>query len=427
MLYGATQSSLFTLNENGSGYVPLHRFSPPPYGRATISLVTGIDGVLYGTRATSDFQDGVTSSMAFRINTDGTDYTVLHQFIGTNGSYVFVAGLVTGSDGVLYGTTSGYNYTGPGTVFKLNRDGSEFTVLHEFANTNTSPDSNFYVNATSLIAGSDDVLYGITAGVSGTNIWDLSSVFKLNRDGGGYTVLHPFATNQAGGGLMVQGSDGVLYGTTSQGGITNADYPDYPDGLGTVFRLNRDGSGYTVLHSFAGGSDGYDPQNLVQGKEGTLYGTTRGGITNDAFSFGLGTLFKLNRDGSGYIVLHQFSDRGGGGFPVPTRPPSLVVGSDGAIFGTTVRGGDLDLGTVFKLFAGPPVITIKRLELNGAGGRLSLSGGAFGATYPLEATPTLSPASWQPLGSATAGIDGSFQFLEPDAASLSQRFYRVGP
>src|SRR5262245_64092779 len=92
---------------------------------------------------------------------------------------------------------------------------------------------------------------------------------------------------------LIEGSDGKLYGTL--GGGTND--------AGTVFKLNKDGSGYTILRWFTGtGGDGASPSGLVEGQDGVLYGTTLGGGTNDA-----GTVFKLNRDGSGYSVLRRFT------------------------------------------------------------------------------------------------------------------------
>src|SRR5690242_20719624 len=90
---------------------------------------------------------------------------------------------------------------------------------------------------------------------------------------------------------LMQGSDGMLYGTTQDGGIN-----DY----GLVFKVNTNGAGYSVLHHFNGiGGDGTHPQaGLVQGSDGMLYGTTANGGTNDH-----GTVFKLKTDGSGYSVL----------------------------------------------------------------------------------------------------------------------------
>src|SRR2546425_843462 len=96
---------------------------------------------------------------------------------------------------------------------------------------------------------------------------------------------------------VVQGSDGAFYGTTLQGGSEN---------MGTAFRVDRNGEGYTVLHQFSvNGGDGQSPMALAQGMDGALYGTTSIGGSNR-----IGTVFKMNKDGSGYTVLHQFGSVG---------------------------------------------------------------------------------------------------------------------
>src|SRR6266550_498721 len=146
-----------------------------------------------------------------------------------------------------------------------------------------------------VVTGNDGALYG-TAVQGGTN--GAGTVFKLNLDGSGYGVLHTFLTNGVDGrspGALIRGSDGMLYGTTSIGGTGNA---------GTAYRLNRDGSGYSLLHTFKSVvADGLNPQGgLAEGSDGALYGTTFFGGSND-----MGTVFKMNKDGSNYRVLVHFS------------------------------------------------------------------------------------------------------------------------
>ena len=89
----------------------------------------------------------------------------------------------------------------------------------------------------------------------------LSSIYSF-----GFTnsaAANPYAA-------LVQGSDGLLYGTTSAGG---------PFAQGTVFRVNLDGAGFTLLKSFgSGATDGLRPlAALIVGTNGALYGTTEAG------------------------------------------------------------------------------------------------------------------------------------------------------
>jgi uncharacterized repeat protein (TIGR03803 family) len=99
--------------------------------------------------------------------------------------------------------------------------------------------------------------------------------------------------------------------------------------IGTVFRLNKDGSGYAVLHGFRSSTnryDGYYPRcGLLEGSDGALYGTTEWGGSDDD-----GVVFKLSKDGSNYRVLHNF-----GSIPDDGEYPTaaLTEGSDGILYG----------------------------------------------------------------------------------------------
>src|SRR5438034_8294025 len=115
------------------------------------------------------------------------------------------------------------------------------------------------------------------------------TVFRLNKDGSGYTVLRGNIDGEFyHSAVLLEGSDGALYGTTQVGGNGF----EFPAGPGTVFKLNKDGSGYMVLRVFTGkDGDGAKPEaHLIEGSDGALYGTTSA------------TVFKLNKDGNGYSV-----------------------------------------------------------------------------------------------------------------------------
>src|SRR2546425_485989 len=115
-----------------------------------------------------------------------------------------------------------------------------------------------------------------------------------------YQVLKSFSYAAGDGAApycgVIEASDGALYGTTDSDGTYNQ---------GTVFTLNKDGSGYRILHSFnPNAGEGYDPFGaLVEGSDGALYGTTQQGGTDSHTS----TVFKLKKDGTSYTVLHRFT------------------------------------------------------------------------------------------------------------------------
>jgi uncharacterized repeat protein (TIGR03803 family) len=115
-------------------------------------------------------------------------------------------------------------------------------------------------------------------------------------------------------------------------------------GQGTVFQLSSDGSTFNVLHSFSG-SDGSTPQSsLVMDSNGDLFGTTSGNGTTS-----LGTVFELSPNGSGgynFTNLHSFSGGASDGFdPIA----GLVIDSKGNLYGTSTQGGTNNDGTVFEL------------------------------------------------------------------------------
>ncbi len=287
--------------------------------------------MLYGTTCC-----GGSNSLGtvFQVSRDGSKYRVLHHFTLNSGSSYGVPVVISqGSDGALYGTAA----IAVGFVFKLNPDGTGYTVLHQFDYLDLD---DALAPRTGVLEGSDQALYG-TSEYGGMNN---GTVFRVNKDGNDYRILHHFpfigddgSEPQAG---LMEGRDGALYGTTSRGGSNHK---------GTVYKLNKDGSGYAILHHFpAFAEDGWEPRSgLVEGSDGSLYGCTYfGGIDS---GIGSGTIYRLSKDGTRYTVLHGFSRSAGDGYwPVA----HLIQGSDGAFYGTTRFGGDQNFGIVFRLL--PP-------------------------------------------------------------------------
>ena len=355
---------VFKLNKDGSGYVALHNFTgylSGEDGSWPQGVVEGSDGALYGTTQVGGHPGGAEyptgSGTVFRVNKDGSGYAVLRRFPGLSGDGISPwAGLVQGRDGALYGTTLQGGTNGGGTVFKLNKDGGGYVVLHSFPDGVTDGGGPM----AGLLAGSDGWFYGTTDG-GGTSMARNGTVFKLKPDGSGYKVLHSFPEKPEDGRFprssLIEGRDGTLYGTTQNGGTNDA---------GTVFKLNKDGSGYRVLHRLTGSpgskpdpqglisgvlngvptrfsneGEGIGPTGLVQGSDGTLYGTTEHQGKN-----GGGTAFKLKPDGSDFTILHNFPGTEGDG-QNPCR--SMVRGSDGALYGMTKTCSTNTFATMFKL------------------------------------------------------------------------------
>jgi uncharacterized repeat protein (TIGR03803 family) len=197
--------------------------------------------------------------------------------------------------GNLYGTTfAGGTQQRSGTVFKLAPDGTE-TVLHSFCMLIRCRDGAAPENG-SLVMDTDGNLYGTTYYGGGVN--DGGTVFKLAPDGT-ETVLYRFCRlggthcldGQFPAGGLIIGTDGNLYGTTSQGGGGTRN-------RGTVFELtpntSRTAWTETALYSFCRldarhCTDGAGPSGgLIMDAAGNLYGTTANGGIGEA-----GVVFEL--------------------------------------------------------------------------------------------------------------------------------------
>ena len=200
-----------------------------------------------------------------------------------------------------------------------------------------------------LVQGADGNLYGTTSDCDGGEVGEnvLGTIFKIDTSGSTFTILHSFAGGSEGQNPeapLIQASDGYLYGATLRGGGGGC-----PEGCGTIFKIDTTGSTFTTLYSFATGSDGRNPvAGLIQGTDGNLYGTAAFGARGAEFPH-TGTVFKIDTSGSTFTILHSFS--GGSEGQNPEAP--LIQASDGYLYGATLRGGGggcpEGCGTIFKI------------------------------------------------------------------------------
>jgi uncharacterized repeat protein (TIGR03803 family) len=318
-------------------------FTTPTTGAGPYAgLVQGGDGNFYGTTAGGG---AAPAGTVFKVTPAGVITTLANFTNATTGNArgaIPYAGLVQGSEGNFYGTTSAGGASGFGTVFKVTSAGV-ITTLVDF----TGADPSAFPNG--LAQGSDANFYGTTI-YGGT--FGFGTVFKVTPTGI-LTTLASFtntATGNARGGnpeaSLVQGSDGNYYGTTGGGGAS---------GAGTVFKVTSAGV-ITTLADFTntttGNARGRNPAaSLVQATDGDFYGTTSGGGAS-----GGGTVFKVTSAGA-VTTLVDFTNtttgnaRGG-------NPDSLVQGTDGNFYGTTSNGGASGAGTFFQVTSAGVITTL---------------------------------------------------------------------
>jgi uncharacterized repeat protein (TIGR03803 family) len=278
--------SVFKVSPSGT-LVTLHIFNGADGNSPESGLVQASDGNFYGTTAAGGANNQGT---VFKITPTGV-LTTLHSFSGPDGKGP-EGGLVQASDGNFYGTTflggdlSKCNSAGCGTIFRVTPSGT-LTTLHSF----TGPDGARLLSK--LVQATDGNFYGTTSNGGANNNCPnggCGTVFKITPSGT-LTTLYNFAgtdgaSPHAG---LVQATDGNFYGTTDEGGLAD---------VGTAFRITPAGT-LTIFHSFCsetGCADGIAPEGaLVQGTDGLLYGTASlGGNSTCNPPAGCGTVFSLS-------------------------------------------------------------------------------------------------------------------------------------
>jgi uncharacterized repeat protein (TIGR03803 family) len=245
----------------------------------------------------------------------------------------------------LFGTTSGGGRTtsectsGCGTIFAVNVGGPE-RIVYRFKG-----GADGAVPLAGVIAVGS-AFFGTTSGGGGSRrcAGGCGTVFKVGA-GGKEQVIYRFTGGadgaQPAAGLKVL--DGALYGTTEFGG---SDRHACFEGCGTIFRLSLDGRSERIIYRFRGGADGAEPAADLLAVGDALYGTTQyGGGHTSLCAIGCGTVFRVSKDGAERI-LHRFaykSSSAEGAFPA-----AGLIALDGVLYGTTIGGGTVGAGTVFR-------------------------------------------------------------------------------
>ena len=281
-------------------------------------------------------------------------FSVLHNFTdGADGAGPRSA-LTIGPGGAVYGTAEVGGTHGYGTVFRLNQVNSAwvFTSLYEFTG---GSDGGEPIGG--VVIGPGGALFGTTQqGGIGNNgvVFSLRPPSTFCRSLTCYwneTLLHSFTGAPDGfnpwGEKLVFDSAGNIYGTTTNGGV---------HGGGTVFELSPSGGGeYTesIIHDFSGSPDGAFPfAGVTFDAAGNLYGTTGNGGTGRGCEFGCGTAFQLTPSNGSWqenvLVNFDFGLAEFAGGYYPNSP--IILDASGNLYGTTIYSGQIYLdGIVFKL------------------------------------------------------------------------------
>ncbi|HEV3091749.1 MAG TPA: choice-of-anchor tandem repeat GloVer-containing protein [Candidatus Cybelea sp.] len=280
---------------------------------------------------------------------DASAYSELYSF-GENGKSNdgdSPASSLESSGGTLYGTTQYGGTTGAGcpdgcgTVFSVTPGGAE-RVLYRF------PGGSGGALPVAGVAPLGSLLYGTTSsGGSGTNCaGGCGTIFSIDPTGKNESVVHSFAGGSDGAYPVGSplGVNGALYGVTQEGGAKSS---LCAAGCGTIYRISASGT-ESVIHAFKGGSDGASPFDGLVESGGALYGTTQyGGKSTPFCGIGCGTVFKIDTSSGAFSIVYRF--RYAPQSPDGAFPSARVLVAGGTLYGTTLGGGAYSQGSVFKI------------------------------------------------------------------------------
>ncbi|TAL00501.1 MAG: hypothetical protein EPO07_09580 [Verrucomicrobia bacterium] len=356
--------TLFAVSTNGTGFTNLFNFKTNAMGGGGGGITAGYNpsgrlilsgSTLYGTANNAYGSPPPPTGAVFKYAIGGAGIVGLVPFSPlsafTNGTGAYPHGGLAISGSKLYGTANDGGRYSSGTVFTTTTNGTTVTNLYNFSDNDSTQNSDG-ANPEAALILSGNTLYG-TAYNGGPSA--NGTIFAINTDGTGFTNLYSFTfknfgTNSDGAhpfaGLVLSGN--TLYGTAQMGGATQN---------GTVFSLSTNGTGFTTLHNFSTGpgsnSDGANPQAELVLSGNTLYGTAYLGG-----SFGKGTVFAVNLDGSGFTNLHSFTALASGTNSDGANPSGGLLLSGNTLYGTTRNGGTGGNGTLFSLTLPLPQLAI---------------------------------------------------------------------
>jgi len=297
------------------------------------TLVQDSTGDLFGT---TQFGGANSSGNVFEV-VHGTDTILPLASFGTHDGQYPSGTLTLDNSGDLFGTTEFGGLHGDGTIFELRHGSSTITTLASFKGTNgNDPLGGLIMDSSGDLIGSTE--FGGVDDAGAIFEWD--SVTRTLTSLASFSFGNGFSPR---GGLLMD-SKGNIFGTTAEGGSNND---------GTIFELPHGTNTIITLDSFSG-ADGQGPSGvapsggLTMDSNGDLFGAAAGGGANKD-----GTIFELASPYTGPItLLASFNGRNGA-----APEGSLVLDSNGDLFGTTALGGDNGFGTVFELPAESGTIT----------------------------------------------------------------------
>lgn len=261
-------------------------------------------------------------------------------------------GILIGADGNLYGTT----YGGGGTYYSL---GEVFQLIPPYNNGGSWTLNRLYAfqggtdgsNPMGALITDGTNLYGVTSGDYNSicsPVCNYGTVFMITNSTGTWveTPIYNFTGGTDGLGPwtgLTFDSSGNLYGVTEYGGNLSCTFSTVASGCGVVFELTNSGGTWTesVLHAFAGGSEGSGPGGPLYVGPNNIYGITGQGV-GYLGEDGYGTIFKIPVGGGTMTTLFSFNSTDG------SQPIGSLLRISNVLYGVTAFGGPYNKGTVYS-------------------------------------------------------------------------------
>lgn len=262
------------------------------------SPTIGSGNLLYVASETSGLGsiDGILSSF----DVVSESFNVLDTFNATFGQPK--SKLLMASDGDLYVTTNNGGANGNGAVVKYDVSLGDLIVLHSSAYNNTvNPTIDDYkgVNNNPLFEASNGALYGASRG--GGLATPVGMVYTINKDGSGYQIIHIMSAGVTDEGFKPEGGfvekNGLLYSTTPQEDIENVN-------SGTIYTIDIATNTLDFIYTLD--LEGGAPKGtFVESTNGRLYVACSGGPINS------GSLIELNTVSTSVVARHTFNTADG--------------------------------------------------------------------------------------------------------------------
>jgi len=378
----------------------------PPYpGSRPVARLTSAGGFMWGT---TRYGGATYQGTIFKINSNTGEFSVVADFMGNTGPLRGSdphAELLSDASGNLWGSSRfANNQSGRGSIFKIDRQTGKAASIVDFSENSLGSEP-----VAALVDDGTGHFWGTTnaGGASGLGTFfsfdpvthALSSAFDFTNSAGSHPGRRPR-------GALLRDQTGRLWGTTSAGG--SADH-------GTIFKYAPDTGTFTTVIEL-GGTGSLNPGSqpyagLVEASDGTYWGTTyTGGST------GKGTVYQLTPATGQLVTPIQFTGTGpqaqSGANPMYS---ALHRHSDGNLYGTTRDGGPAAGGTIFRIRFGPTPLTLDATHIDTTSALLrgSINPNGYGNTsvsfqyWPEGAPSEITTLNWGMLPDGSSPVEVS--------------------